>query len=237
MPTSRRGRSVIQWIERQLRLGLPGYCAFCLGEVKPGMAWCGPCFAALPWNHHACRLCAEPLTFTAATRCRECLALPPAFARAHAPLLYQEQIRPLMHAFKFNGEPRAGLLLMMLFMQTLQGCPSEALLPVPLHLNRSRERGFNQSQWLAKQLHKAWDRPLMNARRVVDTPSQRLLGRSARRRNLEGVFAVTSRLPKRVAIIDDVLTTGATAHALALAAKEAGAEEVTVYALARTPRG
>lgn len=236
MQTQPRGRSLIQWIERQLRLALPGYCAFCLGEVPPGQAWCAPCFASLPWNQQACRCCGEPLSFASAMPCRECVDSPPAFTRAHVPLLYQGQVRQLMREFKFHASPRAGVLLMALFKETLAQCHAEALIPVPLHRKRSRERGFNQSQWLAKELHKTWDIPIINAVRKVDTPSQRLFGRMARRRNLEGVFVMSTRLPKRVAIIDDVLTTGATAHALALAAKEAGAEQVDVYAIARTPR-
>jgi ComF family protein len=168
--------------------------------------------------------------------CHECVDSPPAFTRAHVPLLYQGQIRQLMREFKFHASPRAGVLLIALFKETLTQCTTQALIPVPLHAKRSYERGFNQSQWLARELRNTWDIPMVNAVRKVDTPSQRLFGRTARRRNLEGVFAVTTCLPKRVTIIDDVLTTGATAHALALAAKEAGAEEVDVYALARTPR-
>lgn len=236
MQTQRRGQNLIEWVERQLRLALPGYCAFCLGEVPPGKAWCAPCFASLPWNKKACRCCGEPLLFATTMTCRECVDSPPAFTRAHVPLLYLGQVRQLMHDFKFHASPRAGVLLMALFKETLAQCPTEALVPVPLHQKRSHERGFNQSQWLAKELRRTWNIPMINAVRKVDTPSQRLFGRMARRHNLEGVFVMTSRLPKRVTIVDDVLTTGATAHALALAAKEAGAEEVDVYALARTPR-
>ncbi|MDR5898404.1 ComF family protein [Halomonas vilamensis] len=236
MQTQRIGRDLSGWIERQLRLALPGYCAFCLGEVSFGQAWCGTCFASLPWNGQACQCCGDPLSFAKAMPCRDCVDSPPAFTRAHVPFLYQGQVRQLIREFKFHASPRAGVLLMALFKETLAQCPAEALIPVPLHQKRSQERGFNQAQWLVKELRKTWDIPIIKALRTVDTPSQRLFGRTARQRNLEGVFAITARLPKHVVIMDDVLTTGATAHALALVAKEAGAEKVDVYALARTPR-
>ncbi|MGM0521707.1 MAG: double zinc ribbon domain-containing protein, partial [Pseudomonadota bacterium] len=79
MKTQQLGRSLVEWVEWKLRLALPGYCAFCLGEVRLGQAWCAPCFVSLPWNQHACRCCGEPLPFVSATPCRECVNSPPAF--------------------------------------------------------------------------------------------------------------------------------------------------------------
>jgi ComF family protein len=112
----------------------------------------------------------------------------------------------------------------------------EALVAVPLHPSRARERGFDQGHWLARRLARQLERPLMPAVRVRNTPSQRDLPRKARFTNLRRAFRVTSPLPTRVVLLDDVMTTGATLDALASACRKAGAEEVEAWAIARTPR-
>ena len=106
---------------------------------------------------------------------------------------------------------------------------------MPLHPQRARERGFDQAGWLARRLARRLGVPLVRAERHRDTPSQRGLDRGERRRNVRGVFRVEAPLPARVALLDDVMTTGATLNALALACRRAGAREVEAWAVARTP--
>lgn len=220
-------------LEKVLHRLLPGYCAFCLGAPEQGLSWCLPCYRALSWNVHGCRACGEPLG-RARGLCRHCRETPPAFDAACVPLVYEGAIRQLVQDFKFHASPRAGVLLTELFVSALDDGQVQALLPVPLHPARARERGFNQSQWLAEQVGSRLGLPVMKATRKADTPSQRALSRRARFANLADAFALPRALPARIAIIDDVVTTGATANALALAARKAGAREVTIYALART---
>jgi len=158
------------------------------------------------------------------------------------PFLYRGFIRQLVHDFKFEASPRAGNLMVSLYLDTL-GCNAErlrdtdVLVPVPLFTRRARERGFNQSDWFARQLGQHLGLDVIGAIRTVDTPSQRLLGRSARRDNLGDVFQLTLASPTRVILVDDVVTTGATMHSLARAAWAAGAMDVSVMAFARTPLG
>jgi ComF family protein len=220
-------------LEKALHRLLPGYCAFCLGAPEPGLSWCLPCYRELAWNLHGCRLCGEPLC-RAQALCRHCRESSPDFDAAYVPLVYQGVIRQLVQDFKFQASPRAGVLLSELFISVLDDCQAQALLPVPLHPTRAHERGFNQSQWLAEQLGARLGVAVMKATRKTDTPSQRSLSRRARFANLAGAFVLPQALPARIAIIDDVVTTGATANALALAARKAGAREITIYALART---
>jgi ComF family protein len=112
---------------------------------------------------------------------------------------------------------------------------------VPLAARRLRQRGFNQATLLARWLSGPLDIPCEEhlLRRVQDTPAQQALDAKARRRNLRQAFALTpdARLRNRhLALVDDVLTTGATAQALAHLLLEAGAARVDVYCLARTPK-
>jgi ComF family protein len=123
----------------------------------------------------------------------------------------------------------------------------DAIVPMPLHWQRRWERGFNQSELLARAIARRWNVPVVNAiRRVKATAPQAGLTNSKRRLNMSGAFSARSFLGKRftstplkgarVLLIDDVLTTGATAAACARALKRAGARHVTLAAVARTDR-
>lgn len=217
-----------------LQQAMPGYCAFCLAPVAQGRGWCAACEQQLPWNLHACRQCGEPVTFEQSL-CGHCLVDPPAFSVTQAGLLYQESIKELVHDFKFYAAPRAGMLLCELMLLTPPAAKGEAFLSVPMHPAHARERGFNQSQWLAEQLGQVLGVPLVNAKRIKSSPSQRTLNRRERAVNLAGAFVVEAPLPDHIVIIDDVVTTGATGHALASAALKAGAKRVDIWAAARTP--
>lgn len=228
-------------VDSVLRRALPGRCAFCLAPVLDESPWCQACFAGLPWNRPACPVCAEPQPGARQARiCGACLRRPPSFVRARVPLRYAEEVAWLVRRFKFHASPRAGVVLLELLMAGLQeegrGWP-QALVPVPLHESRARGRGFDQAEWLAVRLARQLRVPLGQGRRLRDTPSQRGLDRRERRANLRGGFRVPVRLPPRVALLDDVMTTGATLEALAQACLAAGAEEVEAWAVARTPRG
>lgn len=232
----------VQWLEKTLRQALPGRCAFCLGEPVSQKAWCQECFDEMPWNRWCCQRCAEPLVSSRQRLCGHCQQDPPAFAGAHVPFLYRGHVRQLVHDFKFNASPRAGNLIVGLYLDTLgDGVEwlhdADVLVPVPLFKRRARERGFNQADWFARQLSQHLGLEVIQGERVVDTPSQRLLGRSARRDNLDAVFQLALLSPARVVLVDDVVTTGATMHSLATIAWRAGATNVSVIAFARTPLG
>ena len=237
----RQGKiSLWRHLDRALRISMPGHCAFCLGMTRAGSAWCQPCFETLPWNMAVCPVCAEPQVSLALAghRCGHCVTRPPAFLATQAPLCYQEEMLQLMQRFKFSASPRSGHVMLKLFEQ---GVPAavlawpQALISVPLHPKRARERGFDQADWLARRLAARHGLPLITARRRQHTRSQRGLDRSERYHNLKHGFEVTTQLPPRVALFDDVMTTGATLDALAQACLVAGAQEVQAWAIARTP--
>ncbi len=154
------------------------------------------------------------------------------------PLRYVDEVAWLVRRFKFEASPRAGAVLLALLEDALVAevhAWPQALVAVPLHPRRSRERGFDQAGWLARRLGRRLGVLCLDAERRRDTPSQRGLDRRERRVNLRHAFRVSERLPPRVVVIDDVMTTGATLEALAQACRAAGAEEVEAWAVARTP--
>ncbi|SHK67439.1 ComF family protein [Halomonas caseinilytica] len=221
-------------VDDWLRRLLPGRCAFCLAACETTAPWCSACHAALPWNLAACPVCAEPQL--GGHRCGHCLRRMPAFEAARVPLRYEGELAVLMRRFKFQASPRAGSLLLALLEEALREAPRpEALLAVPLHPHRARQRGFDQARWLAERLSTRLDIPLVVAQRRRDTPSQRGLDRQRRGRNLRAAFRVEAALPSEVALLDDVMTTGATLDALARACRRAGAERIEAWAVARTP--
>jgi ComF family protein len=146
--------------------------------------------------------------------------------------------------YKYNGHRKFGRPLMTDFAGFLEkslhdGSISRpaALVPAPMDKKRRRQRGFNQAQDIAETIGGHLNIPVATGlvQRVRRVRAQRELNREARLANLRGVFEVTSPVPERVAIVDDVVTTGATVRVLASILREAGAREIQVWALARTP--
>lgn len=206
---------------------------------------CTDCRQGLPWNRWQCRQCALPLAFVSAQMtCGECLQDPPPFTRVIAPWHYRFPVDRMIHRYKGSGQRAFAKPLLNGLAQhlaaTLAAHPHwqpDLLIPSPMHPARRRARGFNQASDIAEHLSQAlalpWSAGLVA--RTRRAPSQRGLDRHARLTNLAGVFQVVETPPARVAIIDDVVTTGATVRLLAEALKTAGAREVQVWALARTP--
>jgi ComF family protein len=170
--------------------------------------------------------------------CGRCLADPPPFDQALMPFRYAPPIDRLIGALKFRHDLAAGALLGQLLANAVAGRSVDCLLPVPLHPTRLRERGFNQAAELCRVVARAHDIPWdsRSLQRIRTTPTQHTSSRRERLRNLRGAFAWQGRTPPaRVALIDDVVTTGATARAAAATLKRAGAEWVEIWAVARTP--
>lgn len=208
-------------------------CELC-GDPAGAAGICAPCHADLPWLGTACPMCARPAGDTGA--CPECRATPPPFRRAVVPLAWAFPVDALVGRFKYAGALHYGALLGRLLGEYCRDRRVDGIVPVPLHSDRSRERGFNQAEELARQVALLAGVPLLRdaCRRVVPTAPQAGLSARQRYRNLAGAFAAGRNLDgQRLAIVDDVLTTGTTAAEVARELLAAGALEVEVWAVAR----
>ena len=169
--------------------------------------------------------------------CGACLRHPPAWQRTRAALLYAFPVDGLIGALKYRGDLSLAPLLADCLAGNVEPGAVEVLLPLPLHPARLAARGFNQAAELARPLARRLCLPLLPSatRRLRDTPPQAGLDRAARLKNLRGAFAVEREQVKgrRIAVLDDVMTSGATLGELARTLKQAGALEVECWVIAR----
>ncbi|HEU5317569.1 MAG TPA: ComF family protein, partial [Chloroflexota bacterium] len=172
-------------------------------------------------------------------RCAECMVDPLPLAAVRSAGLLRGPLRRAVHRLKYGGRrPAAASLAELLLAPVAQLGPlppDAVVVPVPLHPDRRRERGFNQAEALAAPLAAALGRPLRPAvLRVRATPTQVGLSRAQRRANVRGAFAPAESLPAQaVLLVDDVTTTGSTLGSAAAACLEAGAAAVYAVTLAR----
>lgn len=221
-------------------------CLLCDETADTELAICSSCEAELPWLGEHCQVCALPLPSHGLV-CGACLQKPPSFSKVEVPWRYAFPVDSLITRFKHQAKWPLGRLLGELLSQHLQHAFAEGLkkpellLAVPLADKRQRQRGFNQAGLLAQWLSVLLQLPQQThwLQRTLDTPAQQQLDAATRKRNLRQAFALNAGCPiagLHVALVDDVLTTGATAESLARLLRKAGAARVDVYCLARTPK-
>ena len=223
-------RTVHEWL-------LPSTCMLCDRVGVAGRDLCPGCASELPFITSACERCAIPLPQPGV--CGQCQQSLPAYDGARALFHYREPVDQLIKGLKFNGRLHNARLLgelMAEHLAILEMQRPDAIVPVPLHPARLRQRGFNQALELARPISRRLGVPLLPqlCQRLRDTAPQLGQDAKARRRNLKGAFAVSTLDGiKRVAVVDDVMTTGSTAELLAQMLKRAGAERVELWVCAR----
>ena len=227
-------RSAPRAMGAALDLLFPPTCAVCRGEGRFLHDACESALGRLEKPH--CPLCARPGWLA---QCSWCVRTAPAFDGVAAPYLMEDAVREMVYDLKYrNIRALAPVLgrLMVAHMGAEAGL-ADALVAVPLHRHRERDRGYNQSGLLARVIHKQTGIPLMerSLRRTRDTqPQVSITEQDKRRANMEGAFTSSGDvMGLRVALIDDVVTTGSTMSACAHALKAAGATSVRGLAFAR----
>ncbi len=233
-----------------LDLIYPCVCAQCGASSAqrhpPGNPFfCHSCWNALPRvTGPCCPVCAIPypseeaLTYSLFHRCGECREDAPCFSRVIAPYLYEGGLAKAIHLFKYGGKNvLAGPLSELLF-HDLVSLEIDRVMAIPLHPKKLRSRGFNQSLLLAHRISRHLGRPLLIDAlcRIRETPPQVGLSRKGRKENIKGAFKVAQPhfiQGRRILLVDDVYTTGATLREGAKSLIKAGADEVVVAALAR----
>jgi len=232
------GSAALILLARACRATLPQQCAFCLAPCGHLLV-CTACCESLQKIDSACLQCALPASDGA--RCGACLARPPPFAAAFAAFAYAFPLDRLLHAFKYGGRlSHAEFFASALCARVAQrpaGTPwPDALVALPLARSRQRERGFDQSAEIARRVARLTGLPMLSGlRRTRDTPAQAALPWKARAGNVRNAFAADPVFAgQRVAIVADVMTTGATLASAADALLRAGASGVEAWAVART---
>jgi len=231
---------VYGYCDRALARLFPPRCLLCLDAGQaPALDLCAGCQADLARDLPSCTGCAKKLPRPDTFLCGECLVRPRAFDAAFAPYLYRHPVDWMIHRMKYSGEIAAARVFGTLLGQLVRSAHMvhvEALLPVPLHRVREARRGYNQALEIARYAGRELGLPVAfdACRRTRDTVSQAGLDAAERRHNLRGAFAL-ARPPgfERIAIVDDVLTTGSTVDELAAVLKAAGVDWVEVWAVAR----
>ncbi len=210
----------------------PNECLLCQQQIPAEQDFCSPCKTTLPYRHHrACPRCAAalPASAAAAAICGACHKNPPIFTQSYA-LIQQLKYNKKLYLARTLGQ------MMAKTMADIELPRPDVLLPVPLHRQRLRQRGFNQALELARPVARELGIPLdpWLAIRHKATAPQASLSPKDRYRNVRGAFQAKKGVSElRIAIIDDVMTTGHTVNALAKILKKAGAREITVWVFAR----
>lgn len=232
----------MEFAQKLLSNLFPSRCILCLQTVKQSFEVCPDCYRALPHNERCCLRCALPLAegVNNGVLCGRCIQKLPAFDYAHSLFRYEDEVIALVHRLKFgekiNYARSIGELLLRRLLET--GELPDCLLPVSLHKSRLRQRGFNQSIEISREIAKKLSIPIEHTAviRQRSTVAQTGLNAKQRQKNIRGAFTVVRQLHyKHVLIIDDVMTTGATVNELAKVLKKSGVERVGVLSIARAP--
>lgn len=232
---------VNKWFDFIQQRLFPSSCVLCRGHAADGLDLCPGCLRDLPRPAHACRRCALPLPPHSHPLCGRCQSRPPPLDACIALFHYEFPVDHLIHRLKFCNDLAIGRTLGLLLARRIQApgpAAVERIVPVPLHRRRLAQRGFNQALELARPLA-ALGPPVDPGccRKIRATEAQSGLSARQRRRNLRGAFEVIRPVRgQRIALVDDVLTTGSTLNALAAQLKQAGAARVEAWVVARTAR-
>jgi ComF family protein len=213
---------------------LPQACQLCGADSTAGPL-CAPCTADLPWLPPAvCAVCAIPLA--SGDICGACLDQPPRFDRVEAVFSYRFPVDALIHAYKYGGRLALARPLGEALAR-LVARDVDVIVPMPLARGRLAERGFNQALEIARVAAAGTGIGILPGacRKVADTPPQAALPWKERAKNVRRAFVCDADLEgKRIAVVDDVLTTGATLNEIARVLRKAGAASVRGWIVART---
>ena len=234
---------VYQWIKNNLLHGLPQACVLC-GQSTQEHALCPGCIQDLPrLTAASCYQCGLPVESPTAARlvCGQCQLNSPAYDRVISSFAYTQPVSQLVGKLKFHGQIQLARLFGELLARQVstRSTRAQAVLPVPLHPDRLRQRGFNQALEIARPLTRALALPMMTdciqRQRNTGPQSEQLPGQ--RESNIRGAFRlVHNPAYRRIAIVDDVMTSGHTVNEIAKLLRGAGVEQIEVWCVARAWR-
>ena len=220
------------------------HCYFC--QIKSSTLICQHCLNGLSFNLSYCETCKLP-TQTPVTHCGQCQLAPPQYQQHISPLIYQGFGKVLITSLKFSSQFHACHPLCQLLANELinhyQVAPTkkwpDAIVPVPSHTKRIRERGFCHTNLLSQYLvnYLPTNIPISShyLKKIKHSPAQHQLNKSQRKKLKAEHFQCLGTPPKHIALLDDVVTTGSTLNACIIQLKQAGVTRIDVWSFARTP--
>jgi ComF family protein len=236
-PPTKTSKGILETLEQWL---FPHYCVQCHQHTQNTLDLCHICQAALPWIESGCFRCGIPKQESEEESCVFCAQTPLHFDRLCALLRYERPITHWITRLKFGGELYYGRILGTLLSQALPRFYAthpfpQAVIPVPLHPSRLRQRGFNQTRELLIPLLQTYPIELwQGCSRIRTTLPQISLNQRQRKNNLHRIFELTE-IPRfeRIAILDDVVTTASTVNALSNVLRGSGVDQIDVWTICR----
>lgn len=222
---------------------VPRHCLFCLEKTLGHSDLCQSCIDSLALNHNCCQRCATPMEQTLKRDiylCGNCLSHHYHYDRVYSPYLYSEAISYLIRKFKYQKKVHYAKVLATLFIQQAEYLHDfqqpQAIIPIPMHNKRLRQRGYNQALELSRSLASRYRLPLLYSSlvRTRHTSLQAGLIATERQKNVQQAFAIKKLIGyEHIALVDDVMTTGSTANEVAKVLKKSGIKRVDVWTIAR----
>lgn len=229
-------KNMISWL-------LPHSCILCGNLADRHQDLCHACHQDIPFVQEACQKCSVPFSNQDSTGlCNMCLLAPPPYDKAYTLFIYEMPITRLILELKFkhtlvNARVLGELLAFHIQHHWYKAKPlPSVIIPVPLHAKRLQERGFNQALEIARPIAKALKLPIdmTSCVRSKATLAQATLAASNRKQNIKNAFTIRKSFAgKRVAIIDDVITTGSTMNEFCRNLQQYGADSIDVWCVAR----
>lgn len=210
-------------------------CILCAATTDYDHCLCDDCLASLPEPPKLC--CPQCGLTSQGEVCGNCLKNNPSYDYTHALFSYAFPVDALLQHYKYNNALYLSQTFGQLLAQKIIDFDIDTIVPMPLHSIRLKERGFNQSLEIAKLVARQFSMhvDIVSCQRVKNTPPQASLILKERTKNMKGAFECSADFTgKHIALIDDVMTTGASLDELAKTLKRAGAAKVSCYVLART---
>ena len=234
-------QTFIQFVKSEVSAS---HCQFCHKQADIELSLCQTCINDLPKNNHACLRCAIPLTNAEdGLICGHCQNDPFKFNQSSSPYLYQDRLIPLIHQLKYQEKLYIARTLAQLFIKQLRKKHiriPQVLIPIPLHPNKLKNRGFNQAEEISYFIAKELQIPMENKilYREKETQSQQSLDAKHRHNNMNNAFKHIQDKKlfahyEHIALIDDVMTTGNTLQSAAKELKKAGISLIDTWTIAR----
>ncbi len=221
----------------QNKIYIPVACVLCDKYNSNYQTICDNCYSLLTPLNNGCSQCRKPLTSISQKLCPNCQQNPPAFAKVYTAFQYEEPLKMLIHNFKYHRNLYLTSFLTELMLKApVQPAELGLIIPAPLSKKSMQTRGYNQAAILAKAIAKKLKVPYEDnyLQKIINTPNQVAISGVQRRNNLNNAFTCNKSNYQTITVVDDILTTGSTAHAMANTLKASGVEQVNIWCCART---